>query len=302
MTSIDGHLPAGEALRRLARNELAQLARELAAVKKGANAHPTRKRLKFLRSLLRLIRPAIGEEAFEAANGHLRAAAMQLAHKRHGEAMIEAVAKLAKQTEGQDGLIAELEAAARSHAQASEVSHDEGLAAARQEIAAVRKLVGGWTLPKRDRRFFLDGLERCYARGRKLLRAGLQSGETRMLHEARKSVIHHLHHLEILEPVWPRMMKVWSEELGRLRESLGDLNDLDELEAQLAKPETAFGAIPSIAAARELIAARRQRLIWRIRKRAEQLFAERPRSLARRLDELWSCWEQRETVAAVPAD
>ncbi len=101
MASIESHLPAGEALRRLARNQLAQVSRELVGAEKGANAHPVRKRLKYLRSLMRLLRPAIGEDAFQAGNGHLRAAAIQLARKRHGEAMVEAVAMLRKQTAGQ---------------------------------------------------------------------------------------------------------------------------------------------------------------------------------------------------------
>ncbi|MFO0991039.1 MAG: CHAD domain-containing protein [Hyphomicrobiales bacterium] len=297
MASINGQVPAGEALRRLARSQLAQLAKELAAAEKGGNAHPSRKRLKFLRSLMRLIRPAIGEEAFQAANGHLRAAAMQLALKRHGEAMVEAVAKLRKQADGQDAIMAELEAAALAHASAAEAAHAESLAVARLEIEAVRASVGTWMLPKRDRRFFLDGIERCYARARKLLGEGLRTGKTVTLHEARKSVIHHLHHLEILEPVWPRMIKAWCEELGRLRESLGDLNDLDELEAEMSKPESPFGKIASLEAARDAIAARRLRLNDRIRKRTEQLFAERPRSLSRRMDQLWSSWEKRQITA-----
>lgn len=294
MASIEGHLPAGEALRRLARAQLAQLARELAAAEKGGTAHPSRKRLKFLRSLLRLIGPAVSEDAFQLANGHLRAAAMRLAVKRQGEAMVEAVAKLRNHTEGDDALIVELEAAALAHKNAAEQEHAESLAAARKEIEAVRALVGGWMLPKRDRRFFIDGLRRCYARARKLLLSSLEAGDTQTLHEARKSVIHHLHHLEIIEPAWPRMMKVWCDELGRLREALGDLNDLAELEAQLADPETAFGKMTAIEAALALIAARRLRLTERIRKRAEPLFAERPRAMARRLDEIWASWEKRE--------
>jgi len=294
VASIEGHLPAGEALRRLARSQLAQLARELAAAERGANAHPTRKRLKFLRSLMRLLRPSIGEDAFQSANGHLRAAALQLALKRHGEAMVEAVAKLRKQANADGGLISALEAAAGEHANRTEAAHGEGLAEARREIDAVRGQVGGWLLPKRDRTFFLVGARTCYARGRRMLLRGLATDDALTLHEARKSVIHHLHHLEILEPVWPRMIKVWCDELGRLRESLGDLNDLGELEGLLANPETPFGRIEPADAIRQLTAARRLHLLERIRKRSEQLFVDRPGALARRLDGLWSSWEDRE--------
>jgi len=298
--SIESQLPAGEGLRRLARTQLAQLARELAAAEKGATAHPLRKRLKFLRSLLRLIRPSIGDEAFQLANGHLRAAATELAFKRHGEAMIEAVSKLKRQADEGSSAIAELEAAAQAYAGDTEVAHVEGLKRARGEIDAVRVLVGTWLLPKRDTRFFLEGFQRSYGRGRKLIMKGLASGDTQTLHEARKSVIHHLHHLEILEPVWPRMIKVWCDELGRLRESLGDLNDLEELESLLSNPDTAFGKISSLDAAHALIVERRRRLLDRIRKRGDQLFAEQPKSLARRFAALWASWERRE--AETPED
>ena len=244
--------------------------------------------------MLRFIRPSIGDSAFQAANAHLKTAAMELAFKRHGEAMLEAIAKLREQLDEPSPVIAELEAAAGAHASNTEATHAEGLAAARQEIEAVRALVGGWMLPKRDIGFFLEGFRRCYARARKLIAEGLETGNTQTLHEARKSVIHHLHHLEILEPIWPRMFKVWCDELGRLRESLGDLNDLEELEKLMADPESAFGRIASADAARQLIHTRRKRLIDRIRKRGEQLFAERPGSLSRRLGLLWESWERRE--------
>jgi CHAD domain-containing protein len=291
VASIEGHLPAGEALRRLARAQLARLARELAAAEKGANAHPLRKRLKFLRSLLRLIKPAIGDDAFQVANAHLKTAANELALKRHGEAMVEAIAKLAKHDETSAPIIAELEEAARSHATQAEENHTTGLAIARREIEAVRALVGSWMLPKRDARLYLAGLRQCYSRGRELIAQGVNSRQVDTLHEARKSVIHHLHHLEILEPIWPKMIAAWCEELGKLRELLGDLNDLDELEALLAKPDSPFSKIASPDAARQLIAERREKIIERIRKRAAQLFAERPRPLARRIGVVWKAWE-----------
>lgn len=298
MPSIEGQLPAGEGLRRLARTQLAQLARELAAAEKSANAHPLRKRVKFLRSLLRLIRPSIGAEAFQSANRHLQAAATELAFKRHGEAMIEAVSKLRKQADEGSALISELENAAHAHAGNTEVTHLENLKRARSEIAAVRASAGNWVLPRRDTRLFLEGFQHSYARGRKLIMEGLASTDPQTLHEARKSVIHHLHHLEILEPVWPRMIKVWCDELGRLREALGDINDLEELEGLLNNPDTAFGRVSSPDAARQLIAVRRRQLLGRIRKRVEQLFAEPPKSIASRFATLWASWENRKTETA----
>jgi hypothetical protein len=198
---------------------------------------------------------------------------------------------LAKHAETPAPVIAELEEAARSHATHAEENHINGLTIAKSEIEAVRALVGSWMLPKRDARLYLAGLRQCYGRGRDLIKQGIDTREVNTLHEARKSVIHHLHHLEILEPIWPKMIGAWCDELGKLRELLGDLNDLDELEALLAKPDSAFSKIASPDAARQLMAERREKLIERIRKRAAQLFAERPRPLARRIGLVWQAWE-----------
>ena len=76
-------------------------------------------------------------------------------------------------------------------------------------------------------------MEASYARAQKKLRQGLDKGEVTLLHEARKSIIHHYHHLDLLKPVWPKLLDVWLAELRDLREALGDVNDLDELDTLL---------------------------------------------------------------------
>ena len=48
--------------------------------------------------------------------------------------------------------------------------------------------LASWPLPKRDIRLFVAGMAATYARARKKLNQGLQSGEVALLHEARKSI------------------------------------------------------------------------------------------------------------------
>ena len=154
---------------------------------------------------------------------------------RSAEAMIEAVAKLKSELKEPkaDAVFAELAGAAGQLKR--EVVADSDKAArveeAAGEVAKVRKAIGKWTLPRRDVSLFVAGMRVAYARARRLLRHGLASGDTPLLHEARKSVIHHLHHIEALSPLWPKLFKVWTVELQALREALGDLHDLDELAA-----------------------------------------------------------------------
>ncbi len=68
-------------------------------------AHALRKRLKFMRSLLQLIRHGLQAGEFKAANDRLRQAGHALAGARRAAALQEAVAKL-------DGDVAELAAIA----------------------------------------------------------------------------------------------------------------------------------------------------------------------------------------------
>ena len=77
---------------------------------------------------------------------------------------------------------------------------------------------------------FVEGMTRVYARARRLADKGLESADPAVLHEARKSVIHLRYQLDMLEPIWPALVGAWVKELQRLREVLGDFNDLCELE------------------------------------------------------------------------
>jgi CHAD domain-containing protein len=127
----------------------------------------------------------------------------------------------------------------------------------------------------------------AYARARRLLRQGLATGESALLHEARKSVIHHLHHIEALTPLWPKLFKVWAAELQTLREALGDLNDLDALSAELAREDGPFADLTVKDEAEALIAMRRKAIIAAIRDETGHLFAERPKNFASRMLALW---------------
>ena len=168
-----------------------------------------------------MIAPALGEEAFEREDACLREASHALAGMRRSEAMIEAVHKLASASEGDDAAALDALADAVGRMQAS---HDDNgdlaarIAAALAQIEALHGRLADWRLPKRDVRLFAAGMEASYARARKKLNQGLASGEMALLHEARKSIIHHYHHLDLLKPLWPKLLAVWLAELQDLLE------------------------------------------------------------------------------------
>jgi len=286
MASIRTDRPAGEALRRLARKTLAALATDLDRAAAGGGIHGARKRLKFMRSLLRLLRPAIGEAAFVKADRRLRAAAHAIAGARRAEAMQEAVAKLGPKDRAALTGLARLAAAAHGHEAAPQVL-STAAAGAKRGIEKVRGAINDWRLPKRDIAPFAKSLRDAYGTARRKLRQGLAANDIARLHEARKSVIHHLHHLEILEPLWPEPLRVRGIKLTNLRETLGDLNDLEELERLANASAAKFSRPESLAEALNAIAARRVRLLARAGQQARLLFVERPRAFAGRIGAIW---------------
>jgi CHAD domain-containing protein len=121
-----------------------------------------------------------------------------------------------------------------------------------------------------------------YRRARKWLDHGFSSGSAEDLHTARKHVIHHIHHLDLLRAHLVHPARRIAA-LEKLREALGDLNDLDEL-CQLAAggkaslPETATRAMTK----------RRAMLIKRAEKAAGRLFRHKPKAFQKRIGAMWT--------------
>lgn len=266
MNRMGNAFPSPEALVAAARMELDGLAQHLAAVQPGESVHGARRRIKQLRSLLRLLRPVLGEETFHAANGALRAAASALAGPRRAEALVAAARKLAPEPEGHWAVVAGTHRAAQAQA----MDPASSLTAARGDVARAGKLLE--SVDVKDGKETVAGpFLMTYAKARRRLRRSMRSKAADELHGARKLVIHHLHHLKLVFPEDSARVRA----LDALRETLGDLNDLDELE------QLSCGGAPA-ADARRMRKARRD-LLRRSAKSADRLFRHKPRSFAKHL-------------------
>lgn len=282
------HAP-GETLKALAREAIRAFLRDLAAARVGGTVHEPRKRLKYLRSLLNLLRFAMRRTQYREAKAHLRKAAERLADLRRAEAHGEATAKLRAKGDEDNAALAELDAVvARAHASATDAAvAAEATAAARLEIEALRRELAAWSLPRRDATAYLKAMRRAYARARRGLIEGLVAKDVVTLHEARKSVIYHLHHLETLEKLRLDLVPARTGELAKLRTALGDLNDLEELRDLVADKASAFSSPELRRESAEAIRLGRKALFKRIRKRVRRLFAERPSRFERRVGASW---------------
>ena len=269
--------PRVAALKIVAEAELAGLSEALENARSGESVHGARRRIKLLRSLLRLLKPALGEAAFRAVNDGLRDAADALAGQRRAEALVAATEKFLVSKDEANVYWRDLAEAHRKAGLAG-VSADAGLHAARAALARAATAMAGAQIRDDGADRLGMSLTRHYAKARRLLREGFASGNAEDLHEARKFVIHHLHHLSLLAPHLGPVRKRMAA-LERLRGFLGDLNDLDELE-HLAR---VHGKTASPEAMRRMDKAR-ARMLVKAKAAATRLFHHKPHAIAASLN------------------
>jgi len=130
-----------------------------------------------------------------------------------------------------------------------------------------------------------DELTITYRRARRLIphNAWLET-EAEDLHELRKRVVEHRHQMELIEPLWPKLAKVWGQEAQRLRERLGACQDLMVFEGFMA-PHGPLAPWRSKLA--PLITDRREKHLGAAAKLAGRLFAEKPKAFRTRIGALW---------------
>ncbi len=104
------------------------------------------------------------------------------------------------------------------------------------------------------------------------------------LHELRKAVVALRYQIEIIEPLWPRMLRTFESELQRLRAQLGKANDLAVLKGFVAPHAPLARWRKPIS---DHAAARRNRHAERAQRISGRVFAEKPGAFRRRLVALW---------------
>jgi CHAD domain-containing protein len=142
-----------------------------------------------------------------------------------------------------------------------------------------------WPLKAIDFDTVTDGLTSTYRRARQLVPDGWSDSEPEHLHDLRRRVVEHRHQMDLIEPLWPRLGKVWAEEAQRLRNQLGSCQDLAVLSG-FTEPHHPLA--PWRSRLTPLIEARRSAHLKSAARLAGRLFAEKPKAFRRRIAALWS--------------
>src|SRR6266478_671260 len=273
----------GEALRGVARDILAEARTAIEdSTKSDADAvHDFRRAMKRWRALLRLGEPFLGEEA-----RRLRDEARDLAHAltgaRNAQSALDALADLEKHGLALSARsIAGLRQRIDGVREAAETTLNADmrlrLGSALDQAAIV---VERWPLHTLTFDDIADQLTRFYRDARRMIPTHWPDTDAEELHELRKRVVIHRYQIDIIEPLWPRFVKMWCGEAQRLRDRLGKHQHV------LMGPHQPLARWRSRLAT--AIAERRAAHVAGAARIAARIFVEKPNALRRRLDAMWT--------------
>jgi CHAD domain-containing protein len=258
------------------------------------NVHGVRKRIKRLRSLLRLVRFSLAGADYRRANAALRDASRLLATAREAAVRRRGLDLMLRTVPRQDEeFAATLRQAIVGHV-ASDAPSDANVTRAREHLASARIVFESLGSAGEKWSVVQPGLRRSHALGRRFMRQSWQDTSTHAFHEWRKWVKYQWHQMELLTPVWPEELELRCAVLKRLSDVLGDEHDLADLREHLLA-----AAIPLQFAAelQELLTAldaRRAELRREALRIGTRLFAEKPAAFERRLGRYYRAFAREE--------
>ena len=247
--------------------------------------HEFRRAMKEWRALMRLLAPFIADA--ERWRVEARDYARSLAHARDGQAALNAFDDVLKRgvvlsertQQTIRGRIEELRgseerAVLTPDLQVTIVGWIDGAAAA----------VEAWPLDPFDFSAIAAQLAVGYRDARRRTPSDWSLASDAELHAFRQRVVVHRYQMELVQPLWPRFGKMWTNEAERLRDRLGKCQDLAVLE-RLTGPRQPLAHWRSRLMA--ACAERRLQLTHRAARIARRLLAERPKAFRHRLEALW---------------
>ena len=256
---LDPHLPAARALCGAA---LGQLDHALASIARGntRGIHEARKACKRLRSLLRLMRPALGS-AYRAQNLRLRDAGRALSARRDADVLRATARSVAL------GLPSGLPPPR---------DHGAGAARAVKLLRLQRRAIERWAPDALTREALDEAFLAGYRRARRAGRHARRHPRADTLHEWRKQVKHHRYHCEAVASYWPHLLRR-AAILDKLAETLGRHHDLEVLAQELRRHPHRFAGPPLVLRAARRVDSEQGRAAERALRTGAKLFADSPR-------------------------
>jgi CHAD domain-containing protein len=278
-----GEVPA-EGIRRIAREQLGKALCEIEKIA-GARAapavHATRKHIKRVRALLRLICDEIGEEIFAEENRRLRDVARSLSGARDAQVQFNVLEKLCEDARQRKSAFRRTAATLRHEIASASTDLSAEQKPAETTLQWIDDRLEGWPLDDLDLETLCCALERFYGRGRKGLARAKSRPTAKNFHSWRKRVKDVWYQALLLRNLNPIVMCQLADAADLLGRQLGDLHDLAFFRSRLETKEEFPEAERALLLG--LICAHERAMEEAALDLGARFFAEKPKAFAQRL-------------------
>jgi CHAD domain-containing protein len=290
--------PLARELRRVAREQTEAALAQLDGDPDSGRVHDARKRVKKLRSVLRLARDPLGKRVYSQHQRTLRDAGRRLSAIRDADVLVRAAERLQEHVapNGRDALAALQQRLVLERDSLRTHSLHASVEAGRTMLATLHGGIEEWRLGRVGRQDVLDAFGREYRNGRRAFAAATTSRQDERLHEWRKRVKDLWHLVRLFSNLWPPVFKCWAEETHRLADLLGDDHDLAVLRGALGAAEGKIAR--GNGALRAAIDARRRQLQQEAIQLGDRIYAEPKRHVQSRMQAYWSASRRQGARAA----
>ncbi len=248
--------------------------------------HDFRRAIKQWRALMRLLKPFIPDA--DRLRQEARDLARSLTRARDGQSALNAFDDLLKK-----GLVLSERTTATIRGRIDAIRANQEQAVLTPELRdaiiawldATATAIEFWPLDPFDFSSIAGQLAGGYRAARRALPGDWTLASAEDLHHLRQRVVDHRYQMELIEPLWPRHGRMWTEEAERLRDRLGRCQDLEILKG-LTGPHQPLARWRSRLT--PACAERTTELSHRAARIALRLFAEKPKAFRRRMEALWA--------------
>ena len=211
--------------------------------------HATRKALKRLRALLRLVRDTISLDCYHTDNQVLKLVGAELSTVRDTWVMAQTLDRLLPHDPGVAATVARLTDRLQERYRAESLAlldNEAQMAAIVEQLEHVRKRSRRWSVVAGESdkplphafESIAPGLQRVYKRGRRGMRIVADSPTDTLLHVWRKRAKYLRHQVEALNVLDPITLLRYELQLEHLTDLLGDVHDLAVLLARFGSDPT----------------------------------------------------------------
>jgi CHAD domain-containing protein len=270
----------------------------------GGAVHESRKSIKRVRALLRLVRSEIPERVYVFEDESLRETARLLSAVRSAQGVLNAANSvhqlyndlLAKGTF--EEMLSRLERR-RDVAELNAAEDPNLVGRVVRGLERAYHRYGSWPTDAETREVYgmgirddydavSPGLTKTYDSGRQNMVTAYRRGGPSDFHQWRKRVKDMRHQMEFLAPLWPEVVVGTAMTLDRLGNILGEGNDLADLESLLRERPDLCPNPRERSLFRALAGQRRTELQLASEILGRRVYAEKPKSLTSRFGEYWA--------------